>query len=53
LEEIYLYGCNLRNLPKEIGQLKNLKKLGLAGNNIKDSDKEQVKRDLSNCEIIF
>src|SRR5687767_8327656 len=32
LQYLYLYGCGLRQLPKNIGDLKNLKELGLVGN---------------------
>jgi hypothetical protein len=34
LEYLWLYGCGLTKLPNDIGNLKNLKQLGLVGNNL-------------------
>jgi len=53
LEQLYLYGCALTSLPKNIGTLKKLKKLGLTGNNLPGAEQVRIKRALPNCEIIL
>jgi Leucine-rich repeat (LRR) protein len=53
LEFLYLYGCGLTKLPNEIGRLKNLKQIGLVGNNLSKDEIERIKKALPNCIIIF
>jgi hypothetical protein len=52
LEELYLYGCNQSALPEDITRLKQLKKLGLTGNNIPPSEITMLKKALPACDII-
>jgi hypothetical protein len=53
LQHLSLYGCRLRKLPDNIGNLKNLKYLGLTGNNINKAEQERIKNALPNCMIKF
>ena len=53
LEFLYLDGCGLPKLPNNIGDLKNLKELGLTGNNIDKSELTRIKKALPNCIIKF
>jgi hypothetical protein len=53
LERLGLFGCNLTNLPADIGELKKLKYLGLTGNNIDPVELKRIKKVLPNCKIIF
>lgn len=54
LEELYLFGCNLEKLPKDIGRLKKLKHLGLTGNwQLTEDEVNRVKKALPHCEIAF
>lgn len=53
LKELYLFGCNLKKLPKNIGDLKNLKRLGLTGNDISRVELERIRTALPGCEIIY
>lgn len=53
LEYLYLYGCQIEKMPENIGNLKNLKELGLAGNHIEASERERIRKALPNCRIIF
>jgi len=53
LEFLYLHGCGLTKLPDNIGDLKNLKELGLMGNNIDKTEQKRIKKALPNCIIKF
>lgn len=53
LEELYLFGCYLKDLPKNIGKLQKLKKLGLEGNDLSETEKNRIRSALPNCEISF
>jgi hypothetical protein len=53
LQNLYLYGCGLTRLPGNIGDLKNLKELGLVGNNFEKEEKERIKKALPGCRIKF
>ena len=53
LEYLYLYGCGLTKLPNNIGDLKNLKELGLVGNNLENTERTRIKKALPNCIIKF
>ena len=53
LQELYLYGCYLERLPADINKLKNLRFLGLQGNNLSLTEQARIKRALPNCTIYF
>jgi hypothetical protein len=53
LKYLYLYGCGLTKLPGNIGDLKNLKELGLAGNHLDKAEQTRIKKVLPNCVITF
>lgn len=53
LEYLSLYGCGLTRLPEKIGDLKNLKELGLIGNRIGKQEQKRIKEALPNCDIKF
>ena len=53
LEYLWLYGCGLTKLPKDISNLKNLKQLGLVGNNLDKNEQQRIKNALPNCIINF
>lgn len=53
LEYLYLYGCGLTKLPDNIGDLTNLKEIGLVGNHIDKTEQGRIKKVLPNCNIIF
>ncbi len=53
LEFLYLYGCGLTKLPHNIGDLKNLKELGLVGNPLDKAEQERIKKALPSCMIKF
>lgn len=53
LERLLLYGCGLTKLPGNIGNLKNLKELGLVGNNLDKAEQERIRKALPNCDIRF
>jgi Leucine-rich repeat (LRR) protein len=53
LQFLYLYGCGLSQLPKNVGDLKNLKELGLVGNNLSKNEQERIRKALPNCTIRF
>jgi len=53
LKYLYLYGCGLTKLPDNIGDLKNLKELGLVGNHIDKKEMAKIKNALPNCNIKF
>lgn len=53
LEYLSLYGCSLTRLPERIGDLKNLKELGLIGNSIGKQEQKRIKEALPNCIIRF
>jgi Leucine-rich repeat (LRR) protein len=53
LQYLYLYGCGLTKLPDDIGSLKNLKELGLVGNNLNKAEQERIAKALPNCKINF
>lgn len=53
LEILSLNGCNISKLPDNIGQLKKLKKLGLIGNKISETEKKRIKNALPNCDTFF
>jgi hypothetical protein len=53
LNYLYLYGCGLTKLPKNICDLRNLKMLGLVGNNFDKSEQNRITQALPNCIIKF
>jgi Leucine-rich repeat (LRR) protein len=53
LQYLFLYGCGLTKLPDDIGNLKNLKELGLVGNHLKKAEQERIAKALPNCKINF
>ena len=53
LQYLYLYGCGLKELPKNIWDLRNLKEFGLAGNNLNKNEQVRIKKALPNCIIKF
>jgi Leucine-rich repeat (LRR) protein len=53
LQYLYLYGCGLTKLPDNIGDLKNLKALGLVGNHLDKAEQARIKKALPNCDIKF
>jgi Leucine-rich repeat (LRR) protein len=53
LEYLYVYGCGLTKLPDNIGDLKNLKELGLVGNNLNNTERTRIKKALPTCIIKF
>jgi Leucine-rich repeat (LRR) protein len=53
LQYLYLYGCGLSKLPDNIGELINLKDLGLTGNNFSKDEQARIKKALPNCKIRF
>jgi hypothetical protein len=53
LESLSLFGCHLTRLPQDIGVLKNLKYLGLTGNNLAPGEIERARKALPRCEIIY
>ena len=53
LEFLYLYGCGLTKLPNDIGNLTNLKELGLVGNSFDKTEQTRIKKALPNCNIKF
>jgi Leucine-rich repeat (LRR) protein len=53
LQYLYLYGCGLTKLPDNIGDLINLKELGLVGNNLSKAEQERIKKVLPGCRIRF
>jgi hypothetical protein len=53
LQYLYLYGCSLTKLPDNIGDLKNLKELGLTGNHLDKAEQARIKKALPNCAIKF
>lgn len=53
LNHLLLYGCGLSKLPDNIGELTNLKFIGLVGNNLDSAEINRVKKALPNCEVYF
>lgn len=53
LQYVFLYGCSLTKLPEDISNLKNLKELGLVGNNLNKAEQERIAKALPNCKINF
>lgn len=53
LNHLWLFGCGLSKLPKDIGKLTNLKFIGLVGNNLDVAEIDRVKKALPNCEVYF
>jgi Leucine-rich repeat (LRR) protein len=53
LQYLYLYGCGLSKLPDNIGEITNLKDLGLAGNNFSNEEQARIKKALPNCKVRF
>lgn len=53
LEQLSLNGCNLTKMPFALGNLKKLKKLGLAGNNFSWQEKVRISKALPTCYINF
>lgn len=53
LQYLYLYGCGLTKLPDNIGDLINLKELGLVGNHLDKAEQIRIKKALPKCNINF
>ena len=53
LNHLLLYGCGLSKLPDNIGDLINLKFIGLVGNNLDSSEINRIKKALPNCEVYY
>ena len=53
LQYLYLYDCGLAKLTDDIGDLKNLKELGLVGNHLDKAEQLRIKKALPNCIITF
>ena len=53
LEYLSLDGCRVTKLPERIGDLKNLKELGLIGNNIDKQEQKRIKEALPDCIVRF
>ncbi len=53
LNQLWLYGCGLSKLPENIGDLCNLKFIGLGGNNLDSSEIRRIRRALPNCEVYY
>jgi Leucine-rich repeat (LRR) protein len=53
LEVLNLNECFLNEIPNNIFKLKNLKVLGLEGNNISEEDIQAIKSSLPNLEIYY
>lgn len=53
LEYLYLYGCGLTKLPPAIGNLVNLKELGLSGNSFDKDEQARIVKELPNCKVKF
>ena len=53
LQDLYLYGCGLTKLPDNIGDLINLKELGLVGNHLDKAEQTRIKKALPKCNIKF
>ncbi|WP_323028528.1 hypothetical protein [Gelidibacter japonicus] len=53
IETLNLNECYLSNLPKFLYKMKNLKTLGLEGNNIEESEIEELQKKLPKCKIYW
>lgn len=53
LQYLFIYGCGLTKLPDDMSNLKNLKELGLVGNNLSKAEQERIAKALPNCKINF
>lgn len=53
LNRLLLYGCRLSKLPDSIGNLTNLKFIGLVGNNLDSFEIKRIKKALPNCEVHY
>ena len=53
LNHLLLYGCGLSKLPDNIGDLTNLKFIGLVGNNLDSSEINRIKKALPNCKVYY
>ncbi|MDI7228576.1 leucine-rich repeat domain-containing protein [Leptospira santarosai] len=53
LKELDLEGNQLKEFPKEIGNLKNLKLLHLSKNRFSPEERKRIRQLLPNCEIYF
>jgi Leucine-rich repeat (LRR) protein len=53
LQYLYLYGCGLSKLPADIGNLVNLKELGLMGNNFDSAEQARIMKLLPHCTVKF
>jgi hypothetical protein len=53
LDQLLLYGCGLTKLPDNIGDLSNLKFIGLVGNHLDSSEINRIKKALPNCEVYY
>ncbi|MBS3913633.1 MAG: hypothetical protein KG003_03990 [Bacteroidetes bacterium] len=53
MEILNLFGCSLTKLPDNIGNLADLKELGLTGNSLSDAEIARIKKALPNCTIYY
>jgi len=53
LNHLLLYGCGLNKLPDNIGDLTNLKFIGLVGNNLDSFEINRIRKALPNCKVYY
>jgi Leucine-rich repeat (LRR) protein len=53
LEELNLENNNIGSLPPYLYRLRKLKTLNLSGNPIGEKEKDRIRRDLPDVEIVF
>ncbi len=53
LHHLLLYGCGLSKLPDSIGNLVNLKFIGLVGNHLDSFEINRIRKALPNCEVYY
>lgn len=53
LNRLLLYGCGLSKLPDNIGELTNLKFIGLLGNSLDSFEINRIRKALPDCEVYY